>query len=1383
MKLKRFLALAVSLAMVLAMVPAFSLTASAAGTTGVINALGGEVLWSCPDGSFSDTAVATAWSGWDSTTANGTYANLRTYGPGNTLQFYHDNTNNDLSATVTAPGYGDGEDAIVIEWTHKCQIAAHASGDLYMDFSFRDLNGTEIAFVALDKNTSDITGNYKLGYPAEGADMAIVAYNNADGSTHTVEYYVNGSVVNTESAVAGTINGFKSIVVTGGRWSKTWNHIGFANLTIGAVSFSASRVDVEASYTVNGEVVKTETGHYDPAEGETGVTFPAFEYSANGSNVMYVTEGATLSESGTIEMAAVANPGHAVGDVVAVGGVQYEIKGANLVPNGDFSRGLVGWYNSAGNNASSGNFTANDDGTVHAGGHTGSTGADSLYRGWAVEAGKQYLFTFTSSTTNEYLKVSNMDAVSTSDSGNVGTGVTGTNNMIFTAAEFENGESYLVINFRWLGSNTTLGHFGLYEIQEAEVAVQETVASVAEIAPVKVIGDTAVVLPSTVAVTGSLGSEIDAPIVWDAPATYEVGTTTVEGTATVKFGEQEATTETVSTTVTVLEETFTLSDITTVNGQDAGKASQVMFPVALTGEFNMEFTANYASFGDLWITIKNKDAGFFSPEQIPLGVNASGAFRPVNGNGSGGRAVADSDLAYLTAGTAYRFFITTDASTDKYTVTIYDEATGAEVVTAENFGYRTNADAIECITSLTNNGNGSVTLTNIKVNAPGVSKTEYTFNITKDGETSTTTASFWSDEEALNSIADIEGYEKTVSIEGTVVTVVYSATKEITVTFVTADETVIYSVTEEVELDEALTVAETEIYDAVTCAYYTIPETVAEASKVVEVAVNADKIAVVADAFHNSSDAQPWNNDENKLFVGSAGATNLDDVDANGERVTSQGNNSGNLGSGRVALVKFPVPEVAENKAVKLHLYVAELNGNLGIGNNMKLAANVSEVEANEVENAYVAADLVWKDGLVWSDNFVTQSSTQTRSGVYACDEWVEIDVTNFVKAATGDTITFALYAPTAGAYVADREKAVAGGAYQGKAAYLSLEDAFVVTETGFATLTKNGTAMTTAYAVAGDDVRLIADGAVVVNTDAGYYEANKNLNLTEAVDFENTVPAGLGLAMVDGAQVRIGATELEAGEKLDALADSGLRFIATADYTDTVILDDAVEFGIKVTAEGSSNVAYVKAENFQNEDNNVFSAAITNMNESNYNRKYTASAYALVPMADGSTLELTAGEVTRSIYQVSAGIMKNGSADADNAAYTVDGVVKNILNAYVNQTGIRLSYTADGIAVEEGKYTGDVFFTVECVSDGDDGFNVTITPDTSWGTPAEIADWWTDYVRFNNNNSVAKGYISANYYINSDPVFVHTDGTLTFNFDTTDDGTGGFDGEEIPLG
>ena len=267
---------------------------------------------------------------------------------------------------------------------------------------------------------------------------------------------------------------------------------------------------------------------------------------------------------------------------------------------------------------------------------------------------------------------------------------------------------------------------------------------------------------------------------------------------------------------------------------------------------------------------------------------------------------------------------------------------------------------------------------------------------------------------------------------------------------------------------------------------------------------------------------------------------------------------------------------------------------------------------------------------------------------------------------------------------------------------------------------------------------------------DAGVMYASENDVIEVLVENDMTLTTkALGLEIVNGAQVRIGSTRLGADEKLNAMADSGIRFLATADYNDT-LLEEAEEFGIKVTAEESENVVYVKADKFQDDANSIFSAAITNLKESNYNRRYTASVYAKV-----NGVEITTGEVTRSIYQVSAGIMKNGRADAEDAAYTIEGIVKNVLNAYVNQTGIRLGYNGTEMTVEEGKYTGDVFFTVES-SAIEGGVRVTITPDTTWGTPASIATWWTDYVRVNNNNSVAKTCIE-------NPQFV--DGVLTFDF------------------
>lgn len=1012
MKLKRFLCLAVSLAMVLSMVPALALTASAAGTTGVIDALGGEVLWACPDGSFADTAIEEAFSGWSSNITSG-YVNVKTYSVGNTIQYYVNGTAN--VTTITSPGYGgEGEDAIVIEWVMKRQNPS----DLYFDFSFTDKDGSEIAFVKFDKNYTSVSGEYYMGYPAEGTDCAIVATNNGDG-THKVEYYVADSVVSTIESKEGTVNGFGGITSSNGRWSTTWNHIGFANLTIGAVSFSETRVDVTATYTVNGETVHTETGHYDPAEGETDAVFGAYSYSANGSDVMYHTDGATLAESGEIALEAVTNAGtYTVGEVFANGGAQYEVKSGNLVPNGDFAYGTAGWY--AADGSAAGFFTSNGDSTMTlTAGGTGVGGANSLYRAWAVESGKKYLFTFETDSANEYHKVSVTDSLATDDTGNTflnlgGTkngSITGTNSVVFDATT-----AYLMINFRWLGAGQTFGNFGLYEIAEAEVHVTEEIESVANIADVAVFGNDTVVLPETVAVTGNLGSNVNAPIEWVEPEVYE-GTTTVAGKATVQFGDQAAEEIDVAVNVTIIDE-FTIEDFTSVNGQAAGKSNQKVFPVAIRGAFTMTFTANYASFGDLFITIKTANAGFFSPEQIALGSNASAGFRPVNGNGTGGRAADDATLATFTAGKDYGFIVKADASTDKYTVIVYDAATGEVVAMAEDFGFRTNADAIEAITALTNNGAGSVTLTNIKVD-------------TSDVDVCTVT---------------VDGVEKNV---------------------------------------------------------------------------------------------------------------------------------------------------------VKGQSYAQVLEG----------AALV-----DEAGNVYVPVD-----------------------------------------------------------------------------------------------------------------------GVVTVPVDG-------DMNLTTVA---------LGLEMVSGAQVRIGKPELVEG-KLDATADSGLRFLAKANTTDT-LLAIADEYGIKVTAEGSDYAAYVKAEKFQ--DESVFSAAITGLSESNYNRNYTAVGYAIVNGAEITTTD----SVTRSIYQVSAGIMNYGKADAEDEAYSVNGIVKDVLNAYLNQTGIRLTVTEDGITVEDGKYTGDVFFIVDCVSDGSVGWDVTITPDTTWGTPAEIASWWTDYVRFNNNNSVAKSYISQDV--------ISEDGVLTFNF------------------
>lgn len=302
--------------------------------------------------------------------------------------------------------------------------------------------------------------------------------------------------------------------------------------------------------------------------------------------------------------------------------------------------------------------------------------------------------------------------------------------------------------------------------------------------------------------------------------------------------------------------------------------------------------------------------------------------------------------------------------------------------------------------------------------------------------------------------------------------------------------------------------------------------------------------------------------------------------------------------------------------------------------------------------------------------------------------------------------------------------------------------------------ITVNGTKVTGSVNVLSTDrvrIEVSDESVIVVNAEGVYYPVNKTFRLTGDTDFSEASLNFLGLSMVDGAQVRVGQIELSEEGKLDATADSGLRFLATADYSDTVIADENVEFGIKITAEGSEEAVYIEAEKFQNTDNSVFSAAITRLNTNNYNRRYTACAYALVPLMNGTTAEFTTDGITRSIYQVSVGILKNSSAEFnDDLPYTIDDAVKEVLGAYINQTGIRLTYSNDGtMSAREtgnGAYTGDLFFDVSSRLNENGSTFVTVTPygeTEGFFNPVTIASWWQEYIRINNNNSVATKYIS----------------------------------------
>lgn len=314
-------------------------------------------------------------------------------------------------------------------------------------------------------------------------------------------------------------------------------------------------------------------------------------------------------------------------------------------------------------------------------------------------------------------------------------------------------------------------------------------------------------------------------------------------------------------------------------------------------------------------------------------------------------------------------------------------------------------------------------------------------------------------------------------------------------------------------------------------------------------------------------------------------------------------------------------------------------------------------------------------------------------------------------------------------------------------------KDGFTLIASDNITVTVNGEEVTENRDVTqDDDVVIVApEEYVLAKIDGKYYPVNEVFSPNEDLDFSKGEMLSLGLGILNGAQVRVGQVNVDENGRLDTTSDSGLRFIGTANYNGTLISDDGVEFGIKISAQGNSVPLYVAAETFQNAEETVFTVALTNIHESNYNRPFTACAYAKAVMYDGTEREMVTQSTTRSVYQVSVGLMKTNEFDGDDTlSYDVNEAVKRVLNAYINQTGIRLTYDKDkNVKRQEsgkGSYYGDAFFDVESTVNDDGSTVVVIRPlgeEDEFANSVTIASWWKDYVRVNNNNSEAKGYIS----------------------------------------
>lgn len=515
---------------------------------------------------------------------------------------------------------------------------------------------------------------------------------------------------------------------------------------------------------------------------------------------------------------------------------------------------------------------------------------------------------------------------------------------------------------------------------------------------------------------------------------------------------------------------------------------------------------------------------------------------------------------------------------------------------------------------------------------------------------------------------------------------------------------------------------------------------------------------VIEDAFVQHNKVYGINStNTNGLMIASYGDENRGpEYDANGETTYLKGSAPTTLGSTRVGLVKFPVFDIEKDEKATLKLYVRNWHNQGFDGGNtfLRIAAtplnSSSWADTREGGEFNIASAPLFGE---WATPVFSQKAAKQAG-------YVEFDVTEIMHAAKKadmEYISFKLQIYWGAAYCVEREAAKSGGSYEGLGAYIELkeeDDLKYVTLSGDATLTKNGAAMNGfAYVNENDDVRLQLEGAQVIGAEEGCYIPNEKLTFSSDTEMGDTFSLGFGLSMVDGAQVRYGGGVDKDG---NVGSGNGLRFITLVNKSDTLAGLEEAELGVIISTEDSDSTIAIKAEKWQNDT--TFTSALTNLSVSNYNRKFTATPYVKV---NGKTL--TGESVTRSIYQVAAGLLAKEDTDDENA----DQILFDVLNAYVNQVGIRLvlSDNADFSDWElrenadaKGAYTGECFFEVgETEVDGK-VYSVKLTPRGNKTVIKTENGYWNNYVRINNNNSQVK--LCTTLADNGD-------GTYTLSFDT----------------
>ena len=414
MKIKRILSLAVVLAMVMAVVPMFGITASAAETKTVAEKVGAKVIWSMPDTNWGNDNVNASALG------EGWYNSGQLFLKGTNLIL----GNSAAKGKLVSPGFAHGAEKIVVEM--KFNRDTGFSKDFAYQLQIKDTDDNIVANAWLDRGSNDPIAENPWGFANGNHEFALVIENNYEAGTHTNTWYVDGEDVTMKDGgvdknapiagnglpMEGIANGFGGIDIASAYYGDYGNSpkvVNFSNVTISAVYPS-----VQDEHTVKGALdgiklgtaAKKQVTLNTPVQDATNTNVSNIEWKSSAPEI--VGDNGTVVKSPDEVTPVTFTPSVSFGGktitgsaktvyifpesykdaTVKIDGLKYKVSGENIITNGDFATDTTGWTAGKGTEVSPKNWVRDTENDVTwlrnalTDGNSGGTGTSNLRTFW-----------------------------------------------------------------------------------------------------------------------------------------------------------------------------------------------------------------------------------------------------------------------------------------------------------------------------------------------------------------------------------------------------------------------------------------------------------------------------------------------------------------------------------------------------------------------------------------------------------------------------------------------------------------------------------------------------------------------------------------------------------------------------------------------------------------------------------------------------------------------------------------------------------------------------------------------------------------------------------------------------------------------------------------